>query len=197
MGVIIPEGFGIAKLRWKPLTSPDEVITTFGFLHDPLVSAEDEAGAIRTIAIATNRPLNPARYSTRYQSVGVEVTVMTGTGPVTGESVAFVTGTGTGTPLTTNTAVLLKKITARGGRKGRGRMFIPGIGVSEIDVDEVGIIASGDVSALQGVWGGFFDDLSASPTLPVLLHSDGGPPDSITSVQIQPIVATQRRRLRR
>ena len=197
MGVIIPVGFGIAKLRWKIITAPDEQITTFGYANNGTNSAQADADAIWTAFQASGRPGNPANYSTKYHCKGTEVTLMTGTGPIGAEHTVTIIGTGTGTPLTSNTAVLLKKVTARGGRKGRGRMFIPGIGVSEIDVDESGIIGVTQIGILQGIWAAFFAALPAQGILPVLLHSDGGAPDSITSVNIEGTVATQRRRMRR
>lgn len=197
MGVIIPEGFGVAKLRWKILTAPDEVITTFGYLSSGVQDAQADSVTIDTAFRFPGRPGGASNVSTRYQTVGVECTRMTATGPVTGETTLRVTGTGTGSPLTPNTSVLVKKLTARGGRKGRGRMFVPGMCVSEIDVDENGIISTPDLADIQLQWSDFLADLQTSVCLPYLLHSDSTLPDEITSLVVEPLVATQRRRLRR
>lgn len=197
MGVIIPVGFGIAKLRWKILGAPDEQIVTIGYLNGGVNTATEDSADISADFRAAGRPGNQGNCSTRYQVVGVECTLMTATGPVSGETVQILTGTGTGTPLTPNTSVLVKKLTNRGGRKGRGRMFVPGQGVSEIDVDENGVIATSDLAAMQLEWGDFYTAMNAGSCPPYLLHSDGSTPDPITSFQVQQVVATQRRRLRR
>jgi hypothetical protein len=197
MGVQIPVGFGIAKLRWKILTQPDEQIVTIGYAHTVTNTAQDDADDIYAAAAASPGPLNQGKYSTKYQRVGVEVTHVDALGPHTAEHVDRLTGTGTGTPLTSNTSVLVRKETALGGRHGRGRMFVPGIQVSEIDVDESGLIGTTDLTAIQVTWTAFFDAMVASTCLPVLLHADGSTPNAITALRVQPIVATQRRRMRR
>lgn len=197
MGVIIPEGFGVAKMRWKILTAPDEMIVTCGYLSGGAQTAEEDSADISAAFRSGSAPGNAGKVSTKYQCVGVECTLMTATGPVTGETVSRITGTGTGTPLTPNTSVLIKKITARGGRKGRGRMFAPGCGVSEIDVDENGIIGASDLNSLEISWDAFYTAWAALSCPPYLLHSDSTLPDAITSFEVEPLVATQRRRLRR
>lgn len=197
MGVEIPVGYGVCRVMWKPITAPDNVLTTFGFLFPITHTPQEAADACWASLSGSVGPLNQAKFSTRYQSVGVEVTCMTGTGPILANKTVRTTGTGTGSPLTTNTAILGKKNTARGGRKGRGRFFIPGIQVSEIDVDETGLILEAERVKVQITWDSWLSAQAATPFLPVLLHSDGGPGDSITSLTIEPIVATQRRRLRR
>lgn len=197
MGVIIPVGWATVKFRWKPLNAPDEMITSLAYAHDLLKTPQEEADEWLALGLISGQLLNPAKYSTRYQSVGVEVTVMTATGPIPAEAIQRTTGTGTGSPLTPNTSILVRKTTNRGGRMGRGRMFLPGIFISEIDVDELGIIAPTDLTGLGLLFNAFHDNIIADGKISYLLHSDGSTPDEIVSFKVEPIVATQRRRLRR
>lgn len=98
------------------------------------------------------------------------------------------------------TSYLIRKNTALGGRKNRGRMFVPG--VDEDKVDASGGILPAWVTTLQGVAGDFFDAATAATMYPVVLHTlVPGPtqpaPTAITSLSVESLVATQRRRLRR
>lgn len=97
-----------------------------------------------------------------------------------------------------NVAVLVKKITSSGGRRNRGRMFLPGV-VSEGAVSESGIISSGAVAALQGACTSFLDLLVTNGTPMYVLHNDppvGVDPAPVIVLQVDNVVATQRRRLR-
>ena len=116
------------------------------------------------------------------------------TGPV-GEFTGVEVGGAGGTFASPNLAYLVEKHTALGGRKGRGRMFLPG-------VTEGGIGGSGDLDLT--VLGDFttnlanwLDALGGVGVEPVVLHSDETAPTPITAFVIDPKVATQRNRLRR
>lgn len=95
-------------------------------------------------------------------------------------------------------AYLLHKRTAFGGRAGSGRMYVPG-------VPEAQIASNGN---LDNTWRGNmntgFTDLAATLVanncVPVLLHGTGSPlttPTPITALEVDDVVATQRRRQRR
>lgn len=99
---------------------------------------------------------------------------------------------------------LVRKLSQRGGRRGRGRMYFPG--VAEATVGEDGLVTSVRRDALQVAFNTFLADLAAI-TLPMyLLHDPSGPdvanptgpgaPDEVTSLVVDNLVATQRRRLR-
>lgn len=99
-----------------------------------------------------------------------------------------------------NCAVLVHKRTARGGRRGRGRLFIPWC-VNETDVDEAGIILAAKVTSLQTAMAAFLTALSTNTVPMVVLHNAGltapGPPDLVTSMTVDRLISTQRRRLGR
>jgi hypothetical protein len=99
-----------------------------------------------------------------------------------------------------NVAVLLHKRSTRGGRRGRGRMFIPWA-MSEGDVDEVGNIATARVTALQTLATSFLNALTTYGVPMVILHNAGktvmGAPNTVTSLTVDRLIGTQRRRLGR
>lgn len=107
------------------------------------------------------------------------------------------TGLGTASALPNNTAVLVRKVTAAGGRRGRGRMYIPGI--VEGDVDAAGGINNTPRAAWQTAIDAMFTNLVGLPSIDALaLLHDTAPfgPNDITSLEVQLKVATQRRRMR-
>lgn len=115
-----------------------------------------------------------------------------------------------------NCALLLKKYTTRAGRRGRGRMYVPGIPEALVEpggqVDSAHL-AFWNTTILPTVLG-FVTDLGSGFTdgeiAPVLLHDllrdpetgdpipgSGLPPDRMVALQPDGRIATQRRRLRR
>jgi hypothetical protein len=104
-------------------------------------------------------------------------------------------GTGGSPGATSQVAYLIRKITDLGGRRNRGRWFLPG--VVEGEVNSGGFLDSGIVVALETAADAFAATLGAADCTVYLLHSDGGAPTEVTSYQVAPQVATQRRRLGR
>lgn len=105
-----------------------------------------------------------------------------------------------------NCAVLVHKVTARGGRRGRGRMFLPWA-LGETNVDEAGIIDSPTLTDLNGKINMFRTTLNTNDVPMVLLHQPSkpgtthptvpGPPNLVTSLVVDKLVSTQKRRLGR
>lgn len=110
-------------------------------------------------------------------------------------------------------AMLVHLATGRGGRRGRGRWFLPWA-VAEDEVNEVGAVSGAEqVSWNADFVGGLAAMVTAGAPL-VLLHSFdpapnppawptgqppavGGAPNAITSATVSPLIGTQRRRLGR
>lgn len=102
-----------------------------------------------------------------------------------------------GAPLPNNCAVLIKKLTASGGRRNRGRMFVPGI--PEGDVDSVGTISGTPLSAWQSIADDLWSTFVAHSAVDnVVLFHDSAPhtPTVVTDLQVATRIATQRRRMR-
>jgi hypothetical protein len=107
-----------------------------------------------------------------------------------------IVGTDAGNSLTQNTAYLIHKNTGQGGRRNRGRMFIPGVHQDNANSD--GTLAPGVVPAWNIRLDDWLTNLQAYAWCieVVLLHGDGGEPTIIQSLTMDQRVATQRRRLR-
>jgi len=115
-----------------------------------------------------------------------------------------VTGTASGETPPVNTAILMQKRSAEGGRENRGRMYLPPARLTEGDISKLGVIESTALASLNSSANNWLSDVEAISTDPdpqtnlVILHSD---PDSlptiITDLEVASVVATQRRRLRR
>jgi hypothetical protein len=93
------------------------------------------------------------------------------------------------------TAALVSKVTASGGRRNRGRLYMPGLWDGAVGT--AGTLSSGLVTSISTAWNNHLLDLDTAGIFPVILHSDEGSPTSILSMSVQSKVATQRRRLRR
>lgn len=113
-----------------------------------------------------------------------------------------------------NVAVLVSKVTAAKGRRGRGRVFLYGV-CGEGDIDTAGNLAGARRTSVQNNWDDFIDSILNSVTTfgvqQVILQSTTptgpgapanptppiSPPPVVTSSTVSGRVATQRRRLRR
>jgi hypothetical protein len=105
-----------------------------------------------------------------------------------------------------NCAVLVHKATARGGRRGRGRMYIPWC-CQATDVTEAGTIGAATVTLVSNAVNAWVTAVTPDPGPLVILHrpsrntigpgSVPGSPNVITSWTVDPLIATQRRRLGR
>lgn len=98
-----------------------------------------------------------------------------------------------------NTAMLIKKQTAAGGRRNRGRMFMPFV-VPESGADNSGQIDPAFLSGRQAAataWLGSLTTITNVGNM-VILHSEGpSTPTTVTGLSVDPLLATQRKRMRR
>lgn len=98
-----------------------------------------------------------------------------------------------------NTAFLIRKLTGGVGQGKNGRLYLPG--VPETDVDHDGVLGSAVVSDANLVLLDFWNAISISDDVPSTVVNHG--PTNLTSFDyilsfvLDPLVATQRRRLRR
>jgi hypothetical protein len=96
--------------------------------------------------------------------------------------------------------MLVHKGTARGGRRGRGRLFIPWC-LNNSDIGEDGLIGTTSMSSRQSAMNVFLAKLATESVPMVLLHDQGltapGSPDAVTYLNVDKLISTQRRRLGR
>lgn len=205
----IPVGFGQATLTWTGAPVPRGAATVFGFQNTLDLSA---ASCAETIQLLTDAFLMPAMDSgITLENVRVKL------GPDDTGAVAD-SGQGAGGGLVQlsappNVSWLITKSSNLGGKRGRGRLYLPGVG--EVAVGEGGTIDNADVLAMQTAVGNWLDELTAADMPMVILHGpptewqliDGQPrrvpiagaipvPSPVTALAVSSTVATQRRRVR-
>jgi hypothetical protein len=193
MGVQIPAGFAQASFGGYIAGDTEEAIWTIGFSVD--------GGVDPSIALAMY-----GNWLTNFQSLSSTDWTFascrvkygpTSTGPTVESVGATATGSVSEITIPINTALLVRKITGTGGRRGRGRAYLVGQLMNGM-LGGAGVIDSTPLSALQSACDDFYDDCLATAGVSqlVLLHSDAGVPSTIVGLQAQQKVATQRRRLR-
>lgn len=195
MTLMIPPGFGNARFSWS-LAGDDRPM---GFSIG--LATSGAAGAFQTLAddLADDMiaDIPPGVRSASYAFKGVVLYVgQDGAPPLIFEAPRNSVGTSDTETLPQNCSVLVHKRTATGGRRGRGRMFVPPFRPLENAVGATGVITAAALATIQG----WFTTLYGQHTW-FLLHDNGTllppAPTAITSFQVDPIIATQRRRLRR
>jgi hypothetical protein len=193
--MLIPTGFAQANLRFSGAAAPTGAEVTMGLDLDSwagtIVEAAEAVLEQWTTdvmpGLSENLTLSSCLVKYGPNDLGPSAEVSsTATGDVTGENEV------------PQCAILVRKITAIGGRAGRGRWFVPG-------ASENLFLANGEMNPGDSViYDGFFEDfrsgISAAGLSLVLLHSDTSPvttPTEILSLSTDGKAATQRRRLRR
>lgn len=207
---VVPIGFADVKFGLTLTGDPEPLLLTMGLdiLTPPWTQANTQAlhdnfgGLWASLAV----------FADDYTFTSTTVSVATD-----GDPLIFVTdapdyvGEETDPPVPQNCAYLVHKRSVFGGRRNRGRWYMPG-------VPEPAVGANGAllITAINGLNGALADFLVDSVTAPgnissfSIFHSytwtgdeDPGPPPgfpaptAIVTLQCDPAIATQRRRLRR
>lgn len=204
MPLVIPQDFAqvIYSLRFD--TDPQLQAVTFGVGIDTGTPPTDATALAVTMSALFNTHLMPPMWS-GITHVNTEVkwqNAATPAPPVIGATPsATAGGNSASTVLPQNSAFLVHKRTPYAGHRGRGRIYIPG--VPEAAVDNVGNVGSATLSAWNTPLASFVAAVTAESTLTGLvvlhstsIHSTTPAPYYITSLSMDPLLATQRRRLR-
>lgn len=199
MGIIVPLNYCQVVIRWGLIGDPEPMVCTLGV--GPILgpSATEIADEVYGDLLTAGSLCPALSMSTSYQLQGVTAYLQTATGFEIGSHDDVVQGAGNVNPLPSNCAYLVKKNTSIGGRRNRGRMFLPPFMDIEGNVSPTGTITS-NLSTLQARLDAFYTNLTAAtPGLdlsPVLFHSDGGSPTPVTGLTLASLIATQRTRMR-
>jgi hypothetical protein len=197
---LIPVGSYEATLIWQRTGAPRQATIALGLTDDVPGNRLPSVVADAVYAAATNvASIAAASFmATTYSFLGVSVTRQTETGPLIGQKLVTVAGTSVVEVMPPNCAVLINKSTGAGGRRNRGRFFAPPYYPPESGVDANGVIAGAGITNLQGRWSDFNTRLISAGLLPVLFHSEAPyTPTPVGAFNVQPTIATQRRRLRK
>lgn len=193
-----PPGFADCSIELTHALSTRPAYITFGVdpsLTDPTLVAADVLNAARATGSLTKHLDSQVVLTAVRVSMGTD-----GGGDLVyvGQYTEACSGVASAAPLPT--AILVHKVTARGGRRGRGRMYIPWF-TNGSNISETGVVTGSEVTACNVVLETFRAALAAGGNPMVLLHGEGrtplGAPDVVTKLVADSLVGTQRRRLGR
>jgi hypothetical protein len=208
MGYVLdlPDGFAQASLKFKGTALRYPGACVIGLNVDEAGSTPENTAAVIAGAWATSFE--------DVQSSGVTLeSILVKFGPIeTGPSAEVVyndVGGSASSSSSPQVSCLIRKNSLMGGKRGKGRMYIPGIPEGVVDPD--GTIISATLSLWQTAANAFYSSLATGLRPMYLLHrtrepgttkptDPGSPapiPSLVTSLSAQSVVATQRRRLRR
>lgn len=198
----IPVGYGLFTPQYQLQGDSEPMVVTLGV--DVSNWGGDFQGQVERLTAAWASEISNVLMGNTYTlTKGILYIGQDGGASIPFEDVVNDPGPGTGGRLPQNCAVLVDKLTSVAGRRGRGRLYLPG-SLSETAVDNVGVIAGTNLTTHQDAFDAFlaallFDEQGADPTSPpVLFHASGDQtPTPITAFSVQPRIATQRQRLRR
>lgn len=202
MSLIVPPGFGSAALVFTGAPGTQPYITTIG------VSLTDAGGDYVRAANKVMEAYSQAFLNEWSSNLTLEkVTLFVGSDGPSGSvdsSAPAKVSTRTGSFPPTAQSAILRKVTNRLGRVGRGRMFLPGV-LSENEVDENGAVTPARRTALNTKAADFLTRLGTvaagdSFAVPaVLLHGPSAspsPPDHLSGLVCANYVGWIRGRIR-
>lgn len=190
--MVIPVGFSQVNVKFTGTAVPTGAEITFGVENGVGLTPAQIATLVAT-AITSNNLM-------QWMVVGCNITsILVKNGPnATGPAAELsysIAGTQSGGSGAAAPCALIRKNTAFGGRKGSGRLFMPGQG--EVVINPGGVLDPSQVAGLTSVWEDIRTDLAAGDITMYLLHADATTPYPIDNLDCQAVVATQRRRQRR
>lgn len=189
----VPIGYVDAWLKFTLAGDPEPMFTALGYgITTPPFSPADAQSLIFGMA-ATIQPI----VSHNFVLAGGQVKVGNDGGDILFDVGLSGSGGASAESVPNNTAILVRKSTGLGGRRGRGRMFIPG--PSRDQIEATGAMSGAYRTSWQNAVDGLLDfaTLDANVDRAVLFHQTAPfVPTEIVSLTVEQRVATQRRRMR-
>lgn len=195
--MIIPNGFASVQVPLLSTALTRLAYITFGVRNDELGSDPNVlANGVQTAMQGAGSFLS--RLDNGVTAGPTEVALGTAApDPLLGVANFTVTGTRSVSSPSPNVAVLVRKLTALGGRMNRGRFFIPWY-ADESALDEGGRLSTLERQATQDALTVFLAALTTTELPMVVLHATSlSTPPIVTALSVDGLVATQRRRLGR
>lgn len=186
MGVYIPTGYAMVRFKWQIQGDNKTQISTLGVTRS---AAQDPGDAVSEINLEWRQAWNDEQFALGDLFLGCDMIYRDSSGELaTVEDNTQLAGQATAPTLPTNCAVPVKKVTAVGGRRNRGRMFLPATYIPETSVDRNGGILNAFRVAWQQHMDAFLLALTAAGSFehtPVVLHSNPlHTPTPITSFSV-------------
>lgn len=196
---LIPVGFSEVTFKLRPTGGSRIATWSIGVDDSVVVDPNPAVTALNfyTYASETGGPYKATAMSSDWTFVGVHVTQMQEVGPLGADYDNPIVGTATAAQTPVNTSLLVDKRTGIGNRRNRGRCYPPPTMIAESQINNLGAITA-TLSTVQA----YFDHIKSAAAVGdyqlVLFHQTPPfTPTPITSLVVQPLVATQRRRMRR
>lgn len=168
-----------------------DIVTSFGWTGrdaDDPPSFPDTDLAFQELMGNLNGAVTMIKISYRLGSAAAE-------DPVVERAVEYI-GLGGGNMTPINNAFIVKKSTGLGGRRFRGRNYLPG--VSENAVDNSGLLEAGVANGINTNVQDMRTAMTAQGCEMALLHQSAPwNPTAVVTALCEPVIATQRRRLAR
>lgn len=199
MALVIPEGFAHVIHSISLAGDPEPMAITYGIAVEGTPTPNDLAAACFEFADALKTQM-PSQYTfsgteVRWQDQAPP------SPPVIGVDTQTAVGTNASTVLPQNCSYLVHKRSTTGGRGGRGRFYLPG--PLEGQTSPTGVLDVLVVSNFNTLLTAALAALVATPEVGqmVILHDSLGAnaadnPVTVSALQCDPSIATQRRRLR-
>ena len=183
-----PAGFAQVEVNYNmPTAGLKDAMVTFGI---------QAASYDVTLAEALKGIWTDNWLAVLHSHAGVySVTVRDSASGVFESSSAELAGTAGDTISPPQVALMVQKRTGVGGRRNRGRMYLPG--PREDGYTDEGQLTTAQASELQTAADDWLTDMGNADVGVVILHADGGTPTDVTSLVAGTFIATQRRRLKR
>lgn len=192
----IPTGHVLLKFRLALDNDQEEMLCTLG-AQTTAASASDRIACLNSAMDTWGDNVLPLQ-STTYRLLGVDGVFGTAGGDLPLSSTDPPrTGGDSDAAAWPNTALLVRKVSGVGGRRNRGRMFVPGIQTNQVNLN--GIVQPTPLAAYGTAFTNFLLGIESGSFLDraVIFHATGDPtPTVIETLQVDSVVATQRRRLR-
>lgn len=192
--MIIPDGFGQFNIRFSGAGIPNGGEVTLGFENTiPQWTPLEACQALETVLEGADTLF--AATMPNFAVVSIRCKLGPNDDGPFAELPVTIPGTNVTTESMPNVSYLVHKQTNLGGRHGRGRLYWPGVPLSETGQDgTIGIDARDGVT--EG-WEFIRTELAEADAFCVLLHATSSPaPTGITAFACDAKAATQRRRLR-
>jgi len=195
MSIRIPPGFAEVWMSFNLSTDPELMYTSIGVdLANGVGADQASADSLLTAMKSAIDDLVASVYSLGpghviFGNDGGDIRV--------DGSIASTAGLAATGPLPQNTAWLLTKNTALGGRRNRGRLYIPGVSNNLVGAN--GVLTTAAIAVGNTAGTNLLNNLLATAEAEgvVLFHNSApATPTPITSIKCQSRVATQRRRMR-
>jgi hypothetical protein len=190
--VTIPTGFGQISVVHEGGGIVGEAMWTIGFDNNSSSTPQGVADDVKSLLISGSYD---ALISSSVDVTAVRVKLgPDATGP-SADATNVLTGTVGGNAGPANFAGLVHKQTLLGGRQGRGRLYVPGLG--EASLDAGGTVTNTWLTDAQAFFTLFGGAMTIGSRPLMVLHSDALAPTAIDSLVVDVLGATQRRRMRR